>query len=60
MEKKFQLSTTDKKLAGVCGGVAAYTNLDATIVRAAFILLTIFSGIGLLAYLILWLLGSKA
>jgi phage shock protein PspC (stress-responsive transcriptional regulator) len=59
MEKKFKLSTTDKKLAGVCGGIAAYMNLDATLVRAAFILLTLFSGIGLIAYLVLWLLGSK-
>ncbi|MBR4297020.1 MAG: PspC domain-containing protein [Bacteroidaceae bacterium] len=59
MEKKFKLSTTDKKLAGVCGGIAAYMNLDATLVRAAFILLTLFTGVGLIAYLVLWLLGSK-
>ena len=59
MEKKFKLSTTDKKLAGVCGGIAAYMNLDATLVRAAFILLALFTGVGLIAYLVLWLLGSK-
>lgn len=60
MEKKFKLSTTDKKLAGVCGGIADYMNLDATLVRAAFILLTLFTGgVGLVAYLVLWLLGSK-
>ena len=59
MDKKFSLSSTDKKLAGVCGGVAAYMNLDATLVRAAFILLTLFTGVGLIAYLVLWLLGSK-
>lgn len=59
MEKKFKLSTTDKKLAGVCGGIAAYMNIDATLVRAAFILLTLFTGIGLIAYLVLWLLGNK-
>lgn len=59
MEKKFKLSTTDKKLAGVCGGIAAYMNLDATLVRAAFILLTLFTGVGLIAYLVLWFLGSK-
>lgn len=58
MDKKFSLSSTDKKLAGVCGGVAAYMNLDATLVRAAFILLTLFTGIGLIAYLVLWLLGK--
>lgn len=59
MEKKFKLSTTDKKLAGVCGGIAAYMNIDATLVRAAFILLTLFTGVGLIAYLVLWLLGNK-
>lgn len=59
MDKKFSLSSTDKKLAGVCGGVAAYMNLDATLVRAAFILLTLCTGIGLIAYLVLWLLGNK-
>ena len=59
MEKKFKLSTTDKKLAGVCGGIADYMNLDATLVRAAFILLSLFTGVGLVAYLVLWLLGNK-
>jgi phage shock protein PspC (stress-responsive transcriptional regulator) len=59
MEKKFKLSTTDKKLAGVCGGIADYMNLDATLVRAAFILIALFTGVGLIAYLVLWLLGSK-
>lgn len=59
MEKKFKLSTTDKKLAGVCGGIADYMNLDATLVRAAFILLALFTGVGLIAYLVLWLLGNK-
>ena len=59
MEKKFKLSTTDKKLAGVCGGIADYMNIDATLVRAAFILVALFTGVGLIAYLVLWLLGSK-
>ncbi|MEE0805207.1 MAG: PspC domain-containing protein [Prevotellamassilia sp.] len=59
MEKKFKLSTTDKKLAGVCGGIADYMNIDATLVRAAFILIALFTGVGLIAYLVLWLLGSK-
>lgn len=59
MEKKFKLSTTDKKLAGVCGGIADYMNLDATLVRAAFILIALFTGVGLIAYLVLWLLGNK-
>jgi phage shock protein PspC (stress-responsive transcriptional regulator) len=59
MEKKFKLSTTDKKLAGVCGGIADYMNIDATLVRAAFILIALFTGVGLIAYLVLWFLGNK-
>ena len=60
MEKKFTLSATDKKLAGVCGGIAAYTGLSSTIVRALFVLFTIVVGGGLLLYIILWLLAPKA
>lgn len=54
MEKKLYLSETDKKVAGVCGGVAEYFNIDATLVRLILVILTIFSaGIGgILVYLI--------
>ncbi|WP_427339822.1 PspC domain-containing protein [Caloranaerobacter sp. DY30410] len=52
--KKLFLSSTDKKLAGVCGGIAEYFEIDSTIVRLAWVLLTIFSrGIGgVIAYII--------
>lgn len=54
MEKKLYLSETDKKVAGVCGGIAEYFNIDATLVRLILVILTIFSaGIGgILVYLI--------
>lgn len=51
MEKKLYRSITDKKLAGVCGGLAEYLGMDATIIRLIWALL-IFSGVGLLAYII--------
>ena len=56
MEKKLYLSTIDKKWAGVCGGIAEYFSIDSTLVRLAWVLITIFSvGIGgLVAYLIAW------
>lgn len=41
MEKKLYKSTTDKKLAGVCGGLAKYFNLDPTIVRVLYVLAAI-------------------
>ncbi len=60
MDKKFSLSSTDKKLGGVCGGIAAYLGVDATIIRVVFILLAICGSLGIWAYLLLWLLGPKA
>lgn len=46
-------SRADRKISGVCGGLAAYFNIDSTIVRLAWILLTIASkGLGVLIYII--------
>ena len=51
MEKKLYKSIKDKKLAGVCGGVAEYFNVDSTMIRLVWILLSCF-GPGILAYII--------
>lgn len=59
MEKKFYLSQTDKKIAGVCGGLAEYFGVDSLLVRIAFFCAMWFMGIGLGFYLILWLLAPK-
>jgi phage shock protein C len=52
--KKLYLSKTDKKLAGVIGGVAEYFNMDATVLRLAAVLLGVLTGIVpmVLAYII--------
>jgi phage shock protein C len=47
-------STTDKRLGGVAGGVAAYFGLDPTLVRVAWVVAALM-GWGLLAYVILWI-----
>ena len=52
MEKKLYRSRTDKKVAGVCGGLAVYLNMDVTVVRLICALLCLFTGIGLLAYIV--------
>ena len=52
MEKKLYRSRTDKKLCGVCGGLAKYFNIDPTIVRLALVLCVLFAGFGILAYII--------
>ncbi len=52
MEKKLYRSRTDKKIAGVCGGIAKYLNIDSTVVRLIWAVAIICAGAGLLAYLI--------
>lgn len=52
-KKKIYRSTTDKKFAGVCGGIAEYLDVDATLIRLAVVLLSLFSvGTGILIYII--------
>jgi phage shock protein PspC (stress-responsive transcriptional regulator) len=46
-------STTDKKVGGVAGGLAAYFGVDALLVRIGFAVTTLFSGAGLIAYVAL-------
>lgn len=56
MSKKLTKSKTDRKLAGVCGGLATYFNIDATIVRVVFALGAILGfGSLFLIYAVLWL-----
>jgi phage shock protein C len=55
--KRLYRSETDKKIAGVCGGLGIYLNLDPTVIRIVFLLLLLPGGLpGLVPYLILWLL----
>lgn len=51
-EKNLYKSSTDKKLAGVCGGIAEYFNIDSTLVRLGWVLFSLLGGSGLLAYII--------
>lgn len=59
MEKKFYLSSTDKKIAGVCGGIAEYFNIDPLIVRVVFLVFAICGSLGVWAYILFWLLAPK-
>jgi phage shock protein PspC (stress-responsive transcriptional regulator) len=54
-KKKLMRSSTDKKIAGVCAGLADYFDLDPTIVRVIWFLAVFFAGTGFLAYIILWI-----
>ncbi|ALB44749.1 MULTISPECIES: PspC domain-containing protein [Clostridium] len=59
MEKRLYLSATDKKLAGVCGGIAEYFGLDSTLVRIGWAILIVCAGSGLLLYIICALIIPK-
>jgi phage shock protein PspC (stress-responsive transcriptional regulator) len=55
MSRKIYRSTEDKKIAGICGGLAEYFDLDSTLIRAIWLVLLLCAGTGLLAYLICWI-----
>lgn len=59
MAKRLTLSTSDKKIGGVCGGVAQYFDIDPLIVRIIWLVLLLCCGVGAVAYLLCWFLLPK-
>jgi phage shock protein C len=57
--RKLYRSKTNRKLAGVCGGLAQYFNIDATLIRVLFVLLAVLGGSGLVLYLAMWIIVPK-
>lgn len=59
--KRLYRSNTNKVMAGVMGGFGEYANVDPVVIRAIYIILTVFSGVfpGLLTYFILMLVIPK-
>lgn len=68
--KKLMRSRSDEKIAGVCGGLAEYLDVDSTLVRILWLAAALIVGWGFIAYLIAWIVmplepelecaGSKA
>jgi phage shock protein PspC (stress-responsive transcriptional regulator) len=52
---KLMRSSSDKKIGGVCAGLADFLDLDPTIVRVVWLLAVLFAGTGLFVYLVLWI-----
>jgi phage shock protein C len=48
-------SRTNRKVAGVCGGLAQYFNTDATLIRVLFVVLALLGGPGIVIYLLMWI-----
>ena len=59
-KKKLRRSRSDRVLAGVCGGLGEYFDMDPVVVRVIFALFAVFAGGGVLAYVILWLVVPEA
>ena len=57
--KKLTRSTSDRRIAGVCGGLAEYLNIDPTVVRIIFLLALICGTLGFWAYLIVWICAPE-
>lgn len=57
--RKFYLSNRDKKIGGVCGGLAEYLGIDPLLVRIIVFVLIWCDTIGLWLYLLIWLLAPR-
>ncbi|WP_277466033.1 PspC domain-containing protein [Parabacteroides sp. PF5-6] len=56
-KKRLMRSRTEKMIGGVCGGIAKYLDIDPTIARVAYVLLSVFTVFaGAIVYLILWMI----
>lgn len=56
--KRLTRSTTDRKIAGVCGGLAQYLNVDPTVIRILF-LFALLTGLGFWLYLVVWICAPE-
>jgi phage shock protein C len=54
--RKLYRSRTNRQVAGVCGGLAQYFNLDATLIRILFVVLAVLGGSGIVLYLAIWII----
>jgi phage shock protein C len=54
--RKLYRSRANKQVAGVCGGLAAYFNVDVTLMRVLFILLGLLGAAGIVVYIAMWII----
>ncbi len=57
--RKLYPSRSNRQLAGVCGGLAEYFNLDPTLIRVLFVILAVLGGSGVILYIALWIIVPK-
>lgn len=56
MNKQLLRPRTDRMIGGVCSGLARFFGLDPSAVRIAMALFTLFAGMSILVYLIMWVI----
>ncbi len=54
--KRLYRSRTDKKIAGVCGGIAKYFDVDPVFIRLCWILIALLGGSGIILYIVAWII----
>ena len=57
--RKLTRSTTDRRIAGVCGGLANSLTVDPVVLRIIFLISLVFGGLGFWAYLVIWLVAPE-
>lgn len=57
--RKLYRSRTNRQVAGVCGGLGQYFNVDVTLIRVLFIVLAVFGGAGILIYVAMWIIVPR-
>ena len=58
--RKLYRSRNQRMVAGVCGGLADYFDIDPTVIRLLFLILAVFGGSGLVVYLVMWIVVPDA
>jgi len=59
MKKKLYRSEKDSMIAGVCGGIAEYFDVDPTLIRLLTVIFVLLGGAGIVAYIIAWIIIPK-
>jgi phage shock protein C len=57
--RKLYRSRSNRQVAGVCGGLAQYFSMDATLIRILFVVLAVLGGSGIVIYLAMWIIVPK-
>ena len=57
--RKLYRSRSNRQIAGVCGGLAEYFSMDATLLRVLFIVLAVLGGSGIVLYLAMWIIVPR-